>query len=255
MIRISRFAARAIVVLACVLLPALAFAPDASAKTCAHVSIGGSAVGLTLTPSTVTIVAGGCVTYTNNTTPLSVQVTVGKASSTAAPGNAVTFAVATAGTYAVKAAQQPIGGSGSGTLVVKRAPAPKPTPTPTRSASPSTSRSPQPSPSQSTGPQVAPTPTLTPGGSHPSPSVSLAGPSLGPPPITQGITTPSPTPSTSPTVVASQLQPASGRAVGLPAAVAALLVVGGGAAFWRVLLAEPGSGDGTGRDRGGPHRR
>jgi len=50
---------------------------------------------------------------------------------------------------------------------------------------------------------------------------------------------PSPSPSSTALSPLAQIQPPSGRAAGLPAAVAALLLVGGGAAFVRVLLAEP----------------
>jgi hypothetical protein len=50
---------------------------------------------------------------------------------------------------------------------------------------------------------------------------------------------PSPSPSSTALSPLAQIQPPSGRAAGLPAANAALLVVGGAAAFVRVLLAEP----------------
>ena len=53
-----------------------------------------------------------------------------------------------------------------------------------------------------------------------------------------GIPPPTPTSSSPAVIDRAQLQPPSGRATGLPAAIAALLIVGAGAAFVRVLLAE-----------------
>jgi hypothetical protein len=61
----------------------------------------------------------------------------------------------------------------------------------------------------------------------------------GPPPVVAGQTTPSPSPSRSTVVVAGPLQPPTGRGTGLPAAVAAVVIVGTAAALLRVLLSYP----------------
>jgi hypothetical protein len=54
-----------------------------------------------------------------------------------------------------------------------------------------------------------------------------------------GQTTPLPSPAPSVAVISGPLQPSTNRGVGLPAALAALLVVGSGGGLLRVLLAEP----------------
>jgi hypothetical protein len=126
-----------------------------------------------------------------------------------------------------------------GQVTVRRAERPQATassssPPTTRSSTPRT-QSPDPGPGGS-GPRIAPTPDFT---SFPTPSLSrpagtppsVAGPSVTPFPVT-------PTPSAT-AVVAGPIEPASGRGAGLPAAVAALAVVGAGAGIVRVLLAEP----------------
>jgi hypothetical protein len=65
-------------------------------------------------------------------------------------------------------------------------------------------------------------------------------------PFLAGRPTPSPSPTTSTTVVAGPLQPPTDRGTGLPAALAALGVVGTAAALLRVLLAEPVADGGIG---------
>lgn len=222
----------------------------AQAASCAQVAISPGVQSPTLSPAKAIIDAGGCVAYTNQTA-LPVKVTVGKLAGTANPNTAVTFIERAVGTFTVTAQEQfqgqGIGGKGTGTLVVRQPPAPKPTPHPT-----ATSPSPHPSASSSSappsatptssGPVVASTPPTQspPGVPSLSPAPNQSG--QGNPPIIVGMTTPtpSPPPSTAPVTNArAQLQPPSGRAVGLPAAIAALLVVGAAGAFVRVLLAEP----------------
>jgi len=70
---------------------------------------------------------------------------------------------------------------------------------------------------------------------QPVPSASLAAPETG---VTPSLPAPTPSPTTSPVaVVAGPLQPPTDRGLGLPAAIAALALVGVGAAMVRVLLA------------------
>jgi hypothetical protein len=230
---------------------ALVFTGSAAAASCAQVSITPGVQAPTLTPKTATITAGGCVAYTNNTA-LPVKISIGKLSDVANPNGVVTFVERAAGKFTVTAQEQfqgqGIGGTGTGTLVVKAAPPPKPSPRPT-SSSPAprpSSSSPHPSASAtSSGPVVAPTQTPpTAPGVTPSPNQS----GQNNPPVIVGMTTPSPSQPSSPAVIPrAQLQPPSGRATGLPAAIAALLVVGAAAAFVRVLLAEPAGGSVDGR--------
>jgi len=241
-VRASRLTAApaAIVVTAFVAL-GISFVGTAQAASCAHVSITPGVQAPTLTPKKVTINAGGCAAYTNNTA-LPVKVTVGKLSDVANPNGVVTFVERAAGTFAVSAQEQfqgqGVGGNGTGTLVVRKAPAPQPTRTsPGPQPSPSaTSARPTPTPTSS-GPIVSPPPTppATSPGLTPAPNQS----GQGNPPVIVGMPPPT-SPASSPAVVPqAQLQPPSGRAAGLPAAIAALLVVGAAAAFVRVLLAEP----------------
>jgi hypothetical protein len=223
-------------------LPLVAAIAPAHAAACAQVSITPAVQGPKLTPAKVTITAGGCASYVNNTA-LPVTVKVGKVSGSADPNNAVTFREPAPGTFAVSARQQfqgqAFGGTGSGTLVVRTVARPSPSPTSRPGPSGSPSPAPRPSASQSSGPQVAPSSTVPPPTAPGvTPSLSPVQPS-GNPPIVVGIPPSSDSSTPSAAVVAGPLQPPSGRGVGLPAAVAALLVVGAGAAFARVLLAEP----------------
>lgn len=222
-----------------------------AASSCAQISITPGVQSPTLTPKTATITAGGCAAYTNNTA-LPTKVTVGKLSTVVNPNGAATFVERVAGRFAVTAQEQfqgqNIGGAGSGTLVVKAKPAPKPSSTPTASSPPphpstSPSSAPPSATPASSGPVVATaTPTQAPPatpGLTPAPNQS----GQGNPPVIVGIPPPTPTPSSPPQAVErAQLQPPSGRAAGLPAAIAALLLVGVGAGFVRVLLAEPAGG-------------
>ena len=220
----------------------------AAAASCAHVTITPGVQSPTLSPKTATIVAGGCAAYTNSTA-LPVKVTVGKLSIVVNPNGVATYLERVAGTFPVSAQEQfqgqAIGGTGSGTLVVKPKPAPKPSPSPSKSPAPhpsgSASSAPPSATPSSSGPVVASTAPTQPPPSTPglSPAPNQSG--QGNPPVIVGMPPPTPTPSSPPPAVTrAQLQPPSGRAAGLPAAIAALLVVGGAAGFVRVLLAEPG---------------
>jgi hypothetical protein len=215
----------------------------AQAASCAQVAINPGAAP-TLSPSSVRITAGGCVSYTDRTA-FTVRVTVGKVSGSADPNTAVTFREPVPGTFHVSAQQQlsgqPLGGAGTGTLTVTSPP--RPAPSPTRSSprpSPRAS-SPAPTASASTSPSAAATPRPTTSVSPPPlPTTSAVPTPIGNPPIVVGIPPQEPTPSSSAAAVyGGRLQPPSGRGVGLPAAIAALLLVGAAAAFGRVLLAEP----------------
>ncbi|MBV9099040.1 MAG: hypothetical protein JO079_13380 [Frankiaceae bacterium] len=220
----------------------------AQGATCAQVSISPGVQAPTLTPAKATIDAGGCAAYTNNTA-FAVNVTVGKVSGVANPNGVVTFLEKLPGTFAVTAQEQfqgqALGGKGSGTLVVRKPPAPAPSPSQTSPAprpSPSASH-PQPSATPtSSGPVVASSPPTHAPSSSPSATPAPNQSGQGNPPVIGGIPTASPTPSPSDAVVGARLQPPSGRAAGLPAAIAALLVVGAAGAFFRVLLAEPVAG-------------
>jgi hypothetical protein len=226
----------------------LLLAGPAQAVTCAHISITPGVQSPALAPKTATITAGGCAAYANNTA-LPVKVTVGKLSDVANPNGVVTFVERVPGTFAVAAQEQfqgqGVGGTGTGSLVVRAARVPKPSPTKTASPAPhpsaSASSSPRPSASAgSSGPVVAPSTPKQPPPTAPGVTPAPTDFGQGNPPVIVGMPPPTATPSAPPESVArAQIQPPSGRAAGLPAAVAAVLVVGAAAAFVRVLLAEP----------------
>lgn len=240
-VRASRLTvASAAVVTMVVVALGIVFVESAQAARCAQISITPGVQAPTLTPKQATIDAGGCAAYTNNTA-LPVKVSVGKLSDVANPNGVVVFVERAPGTFTVTAQEQfqsqGIGGNGTGTLVVRKPPAPTPT-TSSPAAHPSSSASsarPTVAPTSS-GPAVTPTqvPPTSPG-LTPVPNQS----GQGNPPVIVGMPTPSPSESSSAVVPGAQLQPPSGRAIGLPAAIAALLLVGAVAAFLRVLLAEP----------------
>ena len=224
------------------------FAGPAQAATCVHVTIS---PGPTLSPKSVTIDYGGCVSYTNST-PLQVKLTIAKFAAVVNPNAVEVIVERQSGTFPVTAQEevqgQGIGGTATGTLVVRAKPAPKPSSSPSASTHPSSHPSTAPSsapPSAtptSSGPVVA---SSTPGSPPPTVPSQTPAPNQsgqGNPPVIVGIP-PTTTPSESPALVPrAQLQPPSGRATGLPAAIAALLIIGAAAAFVRVLLAEPAPG-------------
>jgi hypothetical protein len=194
-----------------------------------------------LDPNHYDIAFGGCVQFVNQTAaPATITVgthyhqRIGPSENTAGATN---YKGTTSGRQTVTARSDPAG-TARGSITVAAAPTPSRTAEPSK-PSHSAQTSPPPSPtssSGSTGPQVAPTPSGTkhphPRGGGLQPPVPPAGPIQTPPP--------SPTPAPAATaVVAGPVEPASGRGTGLPAALAALAVVGSGAAFLRVLAAEP----------------
>lgn len=200
-----------------------------------------------LDPNHYDIPYGGCVQFVNQTAATA-TITVGshyhqQLGPNENTSGATNYKGTSAGRQTVTANDGPAG-SAHGSITVAAAP------TPSRSRSPKPSKpshsaqpAPPPSPTTSsgTGPQVAPTPSghKPRHGHHRSgglqPPVPPAGPIQTPPPTA----TPAPAATT---VVSGPVEPASGRGTGLPAALAALAVVGSGAAFVRVLAAEPVDG-------------
>ena len=197
-----------------------------------------------LDPSHYDIPYAGCVQFVNQTAATA-TITVGSRyhqdlgpnENTSGPTN---YKGVTSGRQSVTATSG-AAGSAHGSITVGKAPTqPKPSSSPKPAPRPSHTSAPAPPPSPATssggGPQVAPTPSRhrphhhRPGGLQP--------PVPAPGPIqTQS---PTPAPSSAPTtVVSGPIEPVSGRGVGLPAALASLALVGSGAAFLRVLAAEP----------------
>jgi len=215
-------------------------AAAAACKTVMTFEFDPSSGNLVLSPSKVTVDAGACVTFQNETiTPA--QFTVGTTYKASAPA----FGAATPD-YIARAAgsTQPVTASGAagsahGSIVIRPAAQPSSSPTAKHASSSAPAprhHRPRPAPRPSSaGPLPVPTASPPPTG----PAVS---PPPGSTPFLAGMPTPSPTPSTSSSpaaVVAGPLQPPSGRGTGLPAAVAALAVVATAAGLMRVLLAEP----------------
>jgi hypothetical protein len=197
--------------------------------------------GIELSPSTLTVAKGACVTL-HNATITSAQFTVGahyKATGQAFSDATPAYVAGPAGTTQAVTATG-AAGTAHGKIVVKAAPS-KPSPTPSRHSS-----SPTPKPSSSAH---QPTPTPTPTAPRPTPPATtptasppvqpLVSPSPGSTPYLAGQPTPTPSTSSAPAVVAGPLQPPTDRGTGLPAALAALAVVGTAGALLRVLLAEP----------------
>ena len=193
-----------------------------------------------LSPQQITVADGACVTL-HNSTITSADFTVGahyKATAQAFSDAAPNYIAGPEGsTQAVTATGA--AGTAHGSIVVKAAPKPaqstpppkhSPSPSPTGKSSPSASAKPSP-----TRP-VPPPPTAA-----PPPVTPLVSPPAGSTPFLAGRPTPTPSPSqsSSATVVSGPLQPPTDRGTGLPAALAALAVVGTAAALLRVLLAEP----------------
>jgi len=196
--------------------------------------------GVVLSPSKLTVAAGACVMF-SNATITSADFTVGSRYKATAPA----FSNATPNYVAGPAGTtQPVtatgaAGTAKGSIVVTAAPKPSPTPThsSTPKSSPTPSQSRHPSPSPTAAPPTAPAQTPT---AAPPPVRPLTSPPPGSTPFLAG--TPSPSPSATHSglaVVTGPLQPPTDRGTGLPAALAALAVVGTAGALLRVLLAEP----------------
>ncbi|MBV9293397.1 MAG: hypothetical protein JO222_13190 [Frankiales bacterium] len=218
----------------------LAVTAGASAKHCGMVVTSPDPLTLELHPSTCSIAYAGHVTFTNNTSfAVTVKVDPGYSRQLAAGGTA-DYAGTSTGPHQVTAAVQPAGRpSARGSITVDAKPSGSPSPTPSHhSPAPSPSSRPSATPApgspSATGPQVAPTPS----GAAPHPSLSPSPrPSASATASPAGVASPAPSPAVH--VVSGPLEPPSGRGTGLPAALAALAVVGTGTALVRVLLAEP----------------
>jgi hypothetical protein len=217
----------------------------ARAETCRVMTVdygvgGGSLV--VLDPSHYDIAYGGCVQFVNQTAATT-TITVGSHYAAQLGPNENTagsknFRGTTPGRLPVTATSGPAGSSAHGSITVAAAPPQSLSPTPSPRATRTSTPAPAPSPGSSSGggPQVAPTPSKArPHGHH---SSGLQPPVSPPGPFQTEPSTPTPLPAPT-AVVSGPVEPASGRGVGLPAALAALAVVGSGAAFIRVLAAEP----------------
>jgi hypothetical protein len=222
-----------------VLAGVIAAHPVQAAACSAAVHVRGTIVVVELDPSAVSVRKGDCVDFVDD---LSVAVDVHVDPGfdrQVPPGGRVSYPAARVGKHAMTAGT--LAFSDSGTVTVRRAPSPPPTsssPPATRTPPPSSPATrPQPTSNDgSGGPRVAPTPSFS---GFPTPSyVSPTGP---PPSVASVSPYPTaPVPTSSPTAaIAGPIEPVSGRGAGLPAAVAALAVVGAGAGLVRVLLAEP----------------
>lgn len=230
---------------AAVPLALLAGAPTAGAASCRVMTVRYTVSGNGLTvldPGHYDIPFDGCVQFVNQTaadTTITVgprySETLGPNENTAGPTN---YVGTTPGGQPVTATSGPAGSAAHGSISVAAPPShsasPKASTQPARTTTPSPAAAP--SSSSGTGPQVAPTPSRT---RRPGHHRSGLQPPVSPPGPVQTLP-PTPTPSPAPTaVVAGPIEPPSDRGIGLPAALAALAVVGSGAAFLRVLVAEP----------------
>jgi hypothetical protein len=229
--------------------------PSAQAASCRTVTVNGGPVGLSLSPQNTSVPYGGCVQFSDQALGQDVTITV-------AGGYKVTlqFGANTSGNTNYRATAPGShkltadNGAATSTGRITVGNAPSNSPSPSRSPAPSRSSSPQPTSSSSsstTGPQVARSPHR--GGGRP-----VALPSAHPPPVAPGVSAtpgvvpsvagspPGPLQSTSPAPVVADgpLEPPTGRSLGLPAALAALVLIGVGTAVVRVVLAEPVVDDG-----------
>jgi hypothetical protein len=200
------------------------------------------AQGLVLTPSRLRVPLKGCVTLSNQTF-VSAEFriapdydrTVGAFSATGTSGEPGNYRARLAGRHAVTASSML--GTASGRIDVS-APSPSPSPSAThRPPSPTAAASASPATTTPSGtPAPVPTPTRSVAPSPPPapvPTASRSRLAVGPPPTLP----PRPGPR-----ARALLQPPSDRAIGLPAALAALAVAGVATALLRVLLAEPSPG-------------
>ena len=227
-------------------LGVLVVSPTAGAASCRVMTVryALSGNGLTvLDPGHYDIPYDGCVQFVNQTAA-DTTITVGERySQTLGPNEntsgATNFVGVTPGRQPVTATSGPAGSAAHGSVSVGSPPPSSPSPATTQH--PHSSPAPTPPAAQSPsaasgGPQVAPTPARSRRPGHHrgglQPPVSPPGP----------VQTQLPSPSASPSavaVVAGPIEPPTDRGIGLPAALAALAVVGSGAAFVRVLAAEP----------------
>lgn len=214
-------------------------APGAQAAGCASMTLDyavPSGSGIVFVPRQVSIAYGGCVVFTNKTaTTARITVSGGYRASVAGFGGSAAYPGRAAGWHGVTATSGPatatgsiaVGASGSAatphrstahrghTQAASATPLPPNTPSARAAAGPKAVAA---LPKRARSP-VLPRATSTP------------------------VSSPAPTPEVAPSssaaaVVSGPLEPPSGRGIGLPAALAALAVVGTGAALVRVLLAE-----------------
>lgn len=236
--------------------------PAASADSCKVMTVRydlSRAGFVVLDPSHYDIPYDGCVQFVNQTAATA-TITVGshyrqQVGPNENTSGATNFNGEPSGRQAVTATSG-AAGSAHGSITVGKAPtkpssapsSPEPRPKPSHRPSHTSAPARPPSPATSTGggPRIAPTPGAHRPGHHPRGGLQPPVPAPGP------IQTQSPTPTPSPaatTVVSGPVEPASGRGVGLPAALASLALVGSGAAFLRVLAAEPVDSPETVADR------
>ena len=224
-----------------------AWVPSATADTCRVMTLRYdlSRAGLVvLDPAHYDIPFDGCVQFVNQTAATA-TITVGshyrqQVAPNANTSGSTNYRGVTSGSQSVTATSG-AAGSAHGSITVGNAPAqPSSPPSSHRPAHHNHHGSqpapPPPSPAATSGggPQVAPTPSRHSSHHHQGSGLQPPVPAPGP------IQTQSPTPSpAATTVVSGPIEPASGRGLGLPAALAALALVGSGAAFLRVLAAEP----------------
>jgi len=204
-------------------------------------------IGIQLSPRQSSVPYGGCVQFTDQAfgPPVTItvaggyKVTLNYGESTSGKTN---YAATAPGPHALNADTGTNSASGRITVGAK----PAQSPSPSRSPSTAPRQSPTPASSQSSAPEVAPSPgrrqtpppLAIPAGKPPlgpgtSPTPGVAPSVAGSPPGPLQTTTPAPV------AVAGPLEPPSGRALGLPAALAALVLIGVGTAVVRVVLAEP----------------
>ena len=230
---------------------------SAAGASCSVMTFEFGQSGFELSPSTLTVNAGGCVQFSNQTL-FTARFTVGSSYAQNVPALSQTsgrnnYLARPAGSRQRVTASEGAG-SAKGTIVVKASPPPKPSASPTPSSSRTSAPVPtqhptQPPPSPPATPQpTRPGPTLAPPTFPPSALTSPAPTASGAPPFLAG--RPTPTPSQSVTVVSGPLQPPTGRGTGLPAALAALAVVATAGALLRVLMAEPVAAVDDGRSVG-----
>jgi hypothetical protein len=216
-----------------------------AAASCAGMTLGYSVSGgglVVLTPDHVDVAYRGCVVFTNRTAATASIRVGGHYSQQVAPNSSTSgsrnFTGTTSGRLSVTATSGPATAHGSVTVGSAPSRSASPNPTRTRTATPSLAPTPTQSSVSGTGPQVAPTPKQR--RHEQSPSLAPGGviePPVSPPGPIQ--LTPSATPSEGPAIASGPVEPPSGRGIGLPAAIAAVTVVGTGAALVRVIAAEP----------------
>ncbi|HEU5034642.1 MAG TPA: hypothetical protein VFT62_07800 [Mycobacteriales bacterium] len=254
-----RLAVTATAVVSGPLVVAAAGTGTAQADSCKVMTVGYAFTAgrvIALDPDHYDIAYGGCVQFANNTAG-QVTITVGAHYRQSLMGGGSTPVSAAyvgrdPGRQPVTASSGPTSASGSITVAAPPPTTPASRPSPTQSASPAapTSRSAGgrhggesggAGDGSTPGPRVAA--TVPPSGAEVRAERRRPTPTSAPVPVLTPVvpTTVAPSTTPSPAVVAGPLEPPSGRGRGLPAAVAALLILGAGGALLRVLFDEPTS--------------